>query len=154
MKTRIALALFLVSAWTPANGQEQWENYVAIYYLDSASVRGFDSFYYFVLEPGDYWKYIDTTTSFALWWPDDSLYADSDAVANLTELYLENDSLYFRTAQCFNERYEFSGKFRMPPSQLPDHRGKPVLDGILSLYRRGILEQRLRVIFSYELSGD
>ena len=154
MNTYMKIVLFLLSLWASAASQVKWYDYIAVYHLHSADGKRFNNFRYFELEPADHWKYIDPTRCSAHWFPTDSLYTDSVAVANMTEFFLENDSLHFRTTQCFNEQYEFFGRFRMPSTQFPNHLGEPVLDGILLFYRRGVLKQQLRVVFIYELSGD
>ena len=154
MNTYTKTCLFLLTFWASAAGQVKWYDYIAVYYLDSADVKGFHSFRYFELKPAAHWKSIDTARCVALWFPADSLYIDSVAVAAMAELFIENDSLRFRTAQCFDEQYDFSGRFRMPSTQFPDHVGEPVLDGILLSYRRGVLRQLVRVVFRYELGGD
>jgi hypothetical protein len=153
MRTPLKVVLFL-SFCTTAFSQRTWQDYVGIYFLDSAEVKDFHNFYSFRLEPADYWKYMDTSRCLANWWPTDTVNKDIDVDTMFVMLYLEHDSIYFRTAECFNEQYAFSGRFRLPASQFADHLAEPILDGVLQLYRRGICERQSKVTFTYEFGGD
>ncbi len=154
MKPLLKIFLCLMSISLAARSQEKWNDYVGAYFIDSVDAKGFDSFYSFKLEPASYWKYMDTTSCTAVWFPKDNPHSDSCTEVNFVELYLQNDSLFFRTAPCHHERYEFFGKFTMPATQFADHLSEPILKGELLYWLHNRLFQRIRVTFTYDFGGD
>ncbi len=154
MKSYSKIVVYSVLICATAAAQEKWDDYVGIYFIDSVDVQHFGDFYSFRLEPADYWKYLDTSRCSAQWWPNDNLYKDSCEEVNFQALYLQNDSIYFRTTKCHDEHYVFSGRFKMSATQFPDYSGSPVLEGVLLFYKDGQLRQRMRATFRYEDEGD
>jgi hypothetical protein len=75
--------------------------------------------------------------------------ADTSVVCWCSILQISEDSLYFRTEECLNEFYEFSGRWLLKPTEFVGEDYPFVLDGIMAHYVRGRLMTRKRISFFY-----
>jgi hypothetical protein len=149
----IILLIFTIVFTSQLFNQDLWKDYCGNYHPCFENIDDGD-LWYFSLEPGTGWKYLDTADCGVRWFSKDSLQNDLTIECKMSYVYLQNDSLIFRTKTCFNEQIIFQGRFTMPANQFPIHEWEPILEGRLLLLRNGIVQKKLTLTFMYSDLGD
>jgi len=134
--------------------QNRWEDLAGEYFLDSAIVKGLRNVVFFSLEPSDHWKYLDTSRSGVHFFPSDSVRHHNTIECPMVSICVENDSIYFSTSYCGEERFTFAGRFTRPANQFQHHYYERVLEGVLSYFRRGFPAKCAKVSFRYKDFSD
>ncbi len=149
-----AFLIWSFSIASTALAQNKWEDLAGNYFLDSAGVKGLDNFMYFSLEPSDYWKNLDTSRSAVRYFPSDSVEHGESSECPMLSIFIQDDSIYFSTSFCGQERFAFAGRFTVPASQFQYHSGEAVLEGVLTYFKRAFPVTSAKVSFRYEDFGD
>lgn len=120
------------------------------YLIDRRAQQYFPDIIQFLIDSSDSMSRQDRTIGYLVFFSDTTLVqSDSSCSCPFINWTISPDSLKFSTGVCFEEYYEFSGRWLLPLGQFEQDGDRPVLEGTLTRYVNSQVKQSKKIFFYY-----